>query len=684
MKRLNKTFAMLACVTMLIVSMTAFAISAGAVATQNTDAGVSVPGINKPYKTLEELNIDMAAIDAKFPKRINMTYKDGKMLIPDLGAHSATLYIYGSSDSEAMNFELELIDGYWTADVLEDCSAKSSLVMNFDYPHRNQNTSWTISYDKCDRFYVNIYNNEYDVAIKIYDSFGSVTVEYKNGDNLYTDTYEKGSLVTHCVSSFRENNSNVATYDPNGKLKYCEVKDTYYIPDKGWSRIKSAYFACDPPAGYAGKSFEEILGNKLSLICNHDDFTDATCTTPSTCKVCGQRKGSTTAHSWGHLSGVCTVCGTKVIPEFTYPTTSYATLKEVGFDYAKVTAAFLETLEVKYENGKYMIKDVGATKAELAHGPYFERTEMSLADGWWSVDVDATAYSTQDIYVYFSGNGWTFQYKNGNRTGELYIISSDYTQTALVYFNTETVAFSYKRSDKSCRDSYLNGTLNEQQVTVRINGVNIQVNYNGNGVLTSATVTDGSVAYYDTENGWWSYGSGGSKIPCAPPANYASIDALMAVAPPNIKCSHPQYTASGCDEVLKCTVCSAAKEGNPVLGHDIVIDKAVAPTCTQPGLTEGSHCSRCDGATVAQEDVPALGHKYDSACDSTCNDCGATVAPADHVDTDKDSLCDECGAELPEADPSIGLIIGIAAGAVVAIAVCIFLLLKKKKTPDTN
>ena len=45
------------------------------------------------------------------------------------------------------------------------------------------------------------------------------------------------------------------------------------------------------------------------------------------------------------------------------------------------------------------------------------------------------------------------------------------------------------------------------------------------------------------------------------------------------------------------------------LGHDIVIDKAAEPTCTEMGLTEGQHCSRCNGATTTQEVIPALNHK---------------------------------------------------------------------------
>ena len=47
-------------------------------------------------------------------------------------------------------------------------------------------------------------------------------------------------------------------------------------------------------------------------------------------------------------------------------------------------------------------------------------------------------------------------------------------------------------------------------------------------------------------------------------------------------------------------------------GHTEVIDKAVAPTCTKAGLTQGSHCSVCGTVIKAQTTVNATGHKYDS------------------------------------------------------------------------
>ena len=56
------------------------------------------------------------------------------------------------------------------------------------------------------------------------------------------------------------------------------------------------------------------------------------------------------------------------------------------------------------------------------------------------------------------------------------------------------------------------------------------------------------------------------------------------------------------------------------MGHDMVTDAAVAPTCTKTGLTEGSHCSRCDDQTTAQEVIPARGHRFNAR--HICRVCG--------------------------------------------------------------
>ncbi|MBR5173527.1 MAG: leucine-rich repeat protein, partial [Clostridia bacterium] len=60
--------------------------------------------------------------------------------------------------------------------------------------------------------------------------------------------------------------------------------------------------------------------------------------------------------------------------------------------------------------------------------------------------------------------------------------------------------------------------------------------------------------------------------------------------------------------------------------YTVVTDEAVAPTCTETGLTEGSHCSVCNTVFVAQETVDALGHEYGNATYYLANEAENLVA----------------------------------------------------------
>ena len=57
-------------------------------------------------------------------------------------------------------------------------------------------------------------------------------------------------------------------------------------------------------------------------------------------------------------------------------------------------------------------------------------------------------------------------------------------------------------------------------------------------------------------------------------------------------------------------------------GHNEVIDSAVAPTCVEPGLTEGSHCSNCELVFVEQQTLEPVGHMmgHIEAIAPTCTD----------------------------------------------------------------
>lgn len=81
-------------------------------------------------------------------------------------------------------------------------------------------------------------------------------------------------------------------------------------------------------------------------------------------------------------------------------------------------------------------------------------------------------------------------------------------------------------------------------------------------------------------------------------------------------------TGSGLTEGSYCKVCGTVlleQEVIPALGHTEVTVTETAPTCTEPGWTE-TRCSVCE--EVIQETIPALGHSFQNALDTTCDVCG--------------------------------------------------------------
>jgi len=105
-------------------------------------------------------------------------------------------------------------------------------------------------------------------------------------------------------------------------------------------------------------------------------------------------------------------------------------------------------------------------------------------------------------------------------------------------------------------------------------------------------------------------------------------------------CTQRGYTTYTC---LDCGNSKKADYVDPT-GHTKEVIPAVAPTCTESGLTEGAKCSVCDETLTAQTEVSATGHGYETVVtDPTCTTGGYTThtCPAcgdSYVDEEVDAL----------------------------------------------
>ncbi len=101
------------------------------------------------------------------------------------------------------------------------------------------------------------------------------------------------------------------------------------------------------------------------------------------------------------------------------------------------------------------------------------------------------------------------------------------------------------------------------------------------------------------------------------------------------------YECNGCHNLYldaERTVQTNAKDVIlPAFGHTEVIDTpAVKATCTEPGCTEGSHCSTCDAILSVSTAIPAAGHKFEGGIQ--CTVCGEYV-PFPFVDVPENMWC---------------------------------------------
>ena len=141
----------------------------------------------------------------------------------------------------------------------------------------------------------------------------------------------------------------------------------------------------------------------------------------------------------------------------------------------------------------------------------------------------------------------------------------------------------------------------------------------------NAFITVTATAYYPKDNTSWTEDvmqNYGGTITWKPHCG----DNHTVVNDPAVEAT---CTETGLTAGTHCSVCDMTLSGREVIlakGHTEAVYPVVEATCTATGLIEGKHCSVCNEVLVAQTVIPAKGHTevVDKAVEATCTTAGLT------------------------------------------------------------
>ncbi len=357
----------------------------------------------------------------------------------------------------------------------------------------------------------------------------------------------------------------------------------------------------------------------------------------------------------GSTADAFTVNGVE-IPRFEFPDRPYLNVEDMNLPLEKIREAFNIMPEFKYENGKYMVSDIGADSVEVYNDRDYEYIQMTLEDGYWVAEIPEADYHDPALQwnVYFASqeNNWEFYYhdEEPHRRMQFDVDGNLYAIGIYIDPSEDWMDVSYPVMDRQCYDFYEDGKLTEHEVTCYFEDKAdwFAVTYNPDKTVNHAKIwhdVDGTYYYLLPEHGWYRVPVVEPDYKVPTPAGYEDKDIAYFVdfAPCVINCMHQNTAPASCDDPEFCLVCGHVSEGSKPLGHDMVTDEAKDPTCTETGLTIGSHCSRCDRATTPQMEVPALDHDMvtDSGKEPTCSESGLTEG----------AHCNRCdGATTPQEE----------------------------------
>ena len=205
-----------------------------------------------------------------------------------------------------------------------------------------------------------------------------------------------------------------------------------------------------------------------------------------------------------------------------------------------------------------------------------------------------------------------------------------------------------------------------REITTTTNGINC-VYISGNTQAAGSGLMIDDIAFgYTISGSWvfdehvhtWTQGSAVSPTcasdgyttytcSCGAEQRFDLVPALGHKNDINVDAVAPTCTETGLTSGVKCSVCGEMTRAQKVvaaLGHTEIEIPATAPTCTEAGHSAGLVCTTCGENTTEITTVPATGHKYVAeGTEATCTDEGH-----------KTYKCSACDSSYDETLPALG------------------------------
>ena len=502
--------------------------------------------------------------------------------------------------------------------------------------------------------------------------------------NIANPTYGNPTIVDEDGNEFYS----YGMYDTDGETKYEKLE---YKPVKGDVVTLYGTIGIYVKNGVASNQMNNgILTNVVPH--NHDWSHEATCDNPATCNICGVENViahtpnendltcstpiyctvcreilETEEHVDENENGKCDVCKADV------PIS--AGDRKIVFEFgANGEAEHVDGSDLgeskSYENGEYTLALTEMSKVfgpaydlkgnsciKLGTGDVTAKLTFTVPDDVTSVVINIAKYKAKNSKVNINGKEYTLT-KSSN-DGQYDVITVDTSTTKTITLATiasnsramiDSIVFVVP-GNEGAKHVHNQATREENRVesTCTVEGHYDLVTYCSDEDCgeeisrTEVKLDTADHSYVPVVTAPTCEAKGYTTHTCSVCGNnYTDTEvAALGHKEETIPAVAPTCTETGLSEGKKCSVCgTVTKEQETVdaLGHTEVTDAAVAATCTATGLTEGKHCSVCNEVLEAQTVVDALGHTEvtDAAVAATCTETGLTEG----------SHCSVCGEVL--------------------------------------